>query len=179
MAISSFISPGVLGLTLAAPALSLVLGSIYTSSSVLFMPLLEPLNARTTLPLFDRLFHRGAAVVVPIALAATAANATSAYFARDQTETYLFSAGSLLSIGTLVFTAVALAGTNNRLMALDEQYKGQTMVSEAVEKEVKVLLRKWARLNYFRGFLGLAGGMVGFMALASVIRSSRFHGKQA
>jgi len=111
----------VLATTLAAPTLSLMAGTIYSTSSILFLPLLRPLSARTTLPMFSKLYHSGARLVVPIALAAAAVNAASAYFALDSTATNLFSTGSVLTLGTLAFTGTAMMGTNQRLLALNEQ----------------------------------------------------------
>jgi len=120
--------------------------------------------------MFTKLYHSGARLVVPIALAAAAANAASAYFALDSTATNLFSTGSVLTLGTLAFTGTAMMGTNQRLLALNEQLGAAAHASEAVEKETTVLLQRWTNMNYVRGAMGLIGGLAAVLGLAIVAR---------
>lgn len=72
----------------------------------------------------------------------------------------LYAAAAALVPSIVPYTIVTMVGINDKLMA-KAQDGGKTAVSDA---ETRELLRRWARLNYGRMVIVLAGSLLGCVA---------------
>lgn len=142
--------------------------------------------------IFDGLYHTGAKAVVPLAAAgilSLGGLAASSYYHASNANQHLSSLSSSLPhlgghpaaattttttqalplalaaglvASTLVWTRVVVMPVNNRLVGLA---RGRAKGSDE-RGEVAALLRRWERMNYVRGFVALAAGV---LALAAVV----------
>lgn len=184
-------SPSLLRTTTAVLGITstLVLSGINIGTSLLFVPHLYAITTTTTnnpeepLPsarIFDGLYHTGAKAVVPLAaagilsfagLAAASSHhlsghlttaAAAAAAAAPPTLQLAVAAGLVAS--TLVWTRVVVMPVNNRLVGLA---RGRAKGSDE-RGEVAALLRRWERMNYVRGFVALAAGVLALCAVVVV-----------
>jgi hypothetical protein len=70
----------------------------------------------------------------------------------------LFSAAAVLTIGIVPYTMLAMTSTNNALL------EKASSAPEISDTETSRLIEKWTALNTVRGYLPLAGAVVGLMA---------------
>lgn len=70
----------------------------------------------------------------------------------------LFSAAAVLTIGIVPYTMLAMSSTNNALL------EKASSTPEISDTETSRLIEKWTTLNTVRGYLPLAGAVIGLMA---------------
>jgi hypothetical protein len=137
------------------------LGSYNFTFSQNVVPHLYRQTASVATPIFDKIFHRGGATIMPVAACAIAANCYLAY-RGDKTHRRMYGAAAVLIASSLPLTNLVMLPGINRLIEIGRdtalQSQGQT------QSEVVALLRKWVAQNYFRGSLHLTAGMVGLLA---------------
>ncbi|KAI3394910.1 hypothetical protein diail_2081 [Diaporthe ilicicola] len=173
---------------------SLVLAGFNISTSHLFVPLLYPLDKQTSARMFDRLYHDGMKVVVPLAAAAITSYSYLAYASSSSSP----SSSSRLGAGTVggsssssssssssvllgtslarspAFAAAAglvvatLAWTVVVVMPVNKKLISVAREVGAKDKvstgDVVALLRQWWWMNYVRGAGALVAGILGLAA---------------
>jgi len=152
-------------LALAGTASSLWLSGIYFSSSHLAVPLFYPLPTSLSTSAFTTFYHSGAKTVVPIALVSTICNGAAAYFEPSKRLEYGLAAVG--AIGTLVWTRLAMMGTNTALIELGEDGVRREKVGA---KGVEDLLRRWAWMNGVRSSMAGVAGLLGLVVAGGVWR---------
>lgn len=159
--------------TLLGVTSTILLSGFNISTSHLFVPLMYKLEKQTSARMFDRLYHDGLKVVVP--LAATAITSFS-YLSYTSSSSPSSSAGVLgtslargpafavaagLVTATLAWTAIVVMPVNQKLISIAREVGAKDKVSAG---DVEALLRRWWWMNYVRG----AGALVaGVLALAA------------
>ncbi|KAK5110825.1 hypothetical protein LTR62_005536 [Meristemomyces frigidus] len=149
---------------LAVPA-ALFLGSYNLTFSQNVMPHLYNDSAAVLTPLFEKIYHRGAATILPIATIAIASNAYLAYESSDYNKRRLYTSAALLVSATLPLTQLVMKGGIDRLIAISGDVAAQKQLG--INTEVVELLKSWAAWNYLRASLHLTGGVLAFYAALS------------
>lgn len=153
---------------------TLVLSGINIGTSLLFVPRMYTLPIATSTAIFDKLYHNGAKVVVPLAGLAITSFGYLSYSALASSDQYHHNgtgdhgAGAVLAVAaglvvsTLAWTRVVVMPVNNQLvdMAHDAHLR-----ERAGPKVVETLLRKWRWMNYVRGFIALGAGVLALTAV--------------
>lgn len=159
---------------------TILLSGFNISTSHLFVPLMYKLDKQTSARMFDRLYHDGIKVVVPLAAAGIASfgylaytsPAPSTHPAGDDTAQSVLGTGLLgkrpafavaagLVVATLVWTRVVVMPVNERLISVAREVGAKDKVSAG---DVEALLRRWWWMNYVRGAGALAAGMLALAA---------------
>ncbi|KZO99317.1 hypothetical protein CALVIDRAFT_553261 [Calocera viscosa TUFC12733] len=121
----------------------------------------------TAAQIWRALFNAGKGRAPYIALLSTASYAYLAYHASSTSERAALAAASACVIAIVPYTAIAMSGTNGRLLELAARgSKGgngeQAGLKEPSAEEVGALLRKWTGLNYVRAMGPAIAAAVGF-----------------
>lgn len=160
---------------------TIMLSGFNISTSHLFVPLMYRLDKQTSARMFDRLYHDGIKVVVPLAAAGITSFAYLAYTspatsnppagdgaaAQSVLGTGLlgkrpaFAVAAGLVVATLVWTRVVVMPVNERLISVAREVGAKDKVSAA---DVEALLRRWWWMNYVRGAGALAAGLLALAA---------------
>ncbi|ETS79329.1 hypothetical protein PFICI_09182 [Pestalotiopsis fici W106-1] len=151
---------------------SIFLSGINFGASHLFVPVLHHLDAQTVAPAaLAALYHRGARLVIPLAILSTTAAALTAAQSsgRDRTR-WIIAAGATLA--SLPFSRIVMRETKPVMVSrwTDDDVKdaeestalhvGESSLDDADKEAVSRQLRRWRRLNLFRSTLALVGGLV-------------------
>lgn len=138
------------------------LGSYNTTFSQNVIPHLYNLPSSISSPLFDKIFHKGGATIMPIATVAIAANCYLAYNSNNGTTRKLYGSAAALIFASLPLTKFVMMPGIQRLIDVgrSEVVQGRS----GVDAEVGRLLRSWVKQNYFRGSLHLTAGLLGLFA---------------
>lgn len=153
-----------------------LLSGINIGTSLLFVPHLYTLPIETSSRIFDSLYHDGAKAVVPLAatsilsysyLAYTTTAAAAAGATPKRTE-LVVAAG--LVVSTLAWTQLVVMPVNHRLVSIARKGEsgkvgGGEKVGGGGMSEVEGLLASWRWMNYVRGFVAMAAGLVALDAL--------------
>lgn len=160
---------------------TIMLSGFNISTSHLFVPLMYRLDKQTSSRMFDRLYHDGIKVVVPLAAAGIASFGYLAYTSpapSDPATGHGAAAQSVLGAGilgkrpafalaaglvvaTLVWTRVVVMPVNERLISVAREVGAKDKVSAG---DVEALLRRWWWMNYVRGAGALAAGVLALAA---------------
>lgn len=143
---------------------SIWLSGIYFGSSHLTVPLLFGLPVETSTAAFKKLYYSGAATVVPLALLSTLSHGVAGYLDEEKRVGYAIAATS--TIATLAWTAAAMAGLNDKLIAIAGDKKAREDVRPA---EADKLLRQWQWMNMVRAVLAGVGGVVGLLVTSRIL----------
>lgn len=156
-----------------------VLSGINIGTSLLFVPHLYTLPIETSTRIFDSLYHDGAKAVVPLAATSILSYSYLAYAgagpvagagaAANAKHTELVVAAGLV-VSTLAWTQLVVMPVNHRLVSIARQggsgkVGGGEKVGGGGMSEVEGLLASWRWMNYVRGFVALAAGVVALNAL--------------
>ncbi|KAK2595823.1 hypothetical protein N8I77_013616 [Diaporthe amygdali] len=153
---------------------TILLSGFNISTSHLFVPLMYKLEKQTSARMFDRLYHDGLKVVVPLAATAITSfsylsytsSSSSSYSSAGVLGTSLargpaFAVAAGLVTATLAWTAIVVMPVNQKLISIAREVGAKDKVSAG---DVEALLRRWWWMNYVRG----AGALVaGVLALAA------------
>lgn len=149
---------------------TLVLAGINIGTSLLFVPHLYTLPIETSTRIFDSLYHDGAKAVVPLAATSILSYTyLAAYHATAEQRTELAVAAGLV-VSTLVWTQLVVMPVNNRLVSIARKggsgkVGGGEKAGGGGTSEVEGLLASWRWMNYVRGFVALAAGLVALNAV--------------
>ncbi|KAK0099997.1 hypothetical protein ONS95_013185 [Cadophora gregata] len=157
----SFI-PRVLGITgslfLSGFAFS---ASYYTLPATALAP--SPLRLKQWLVVYDL----GKLISPPLSVISATCWFYSAWVSHSTHAIQLHSAAGALTLGTTIWTVLAMMPTNKALMtkvkAVDEA-KGEEIGSSEWKREAEKELASWSWMNYVRAVIPLAGGWVGMSA---------------
>ena len=125
------------------------------------MPHIYDQPASMNTPIFSKVFHDGATVVAPSAIASAAASAYLAYTLPE--ERYLWTVAATTPLSTLAYTGLVMMPGIQRLLTISESSVEQEKVEKT--KEHVDLLKAWTAHNYLRAALYFAGGMCGLVAV--------------
>lgn len=139
---------------------SLLLSGINFSASQLTLPILYRLPDVTSTSVFQQLFYRGGAIIVPLTIISTLTTGFSAYL--DPSKRPGFAAAAVASFASLPWTAVVMRPTILRLIALANDERSR---QKAEGKEVVSLLKTWRWMNNIRAGLAMVGGVTGLAVL--------------
>jgi len=142
---------------------SLVLAGAIASISHITTPVLSTTPPSTFLPLWTRLYARGAATAPPLAVLSTACFLYLAYSASDWTGAYATAAAATLAI--VPYTLLFMMGTNRRLEARAKMVGASAKEDGGRQEESRALLEWWTVLNFGRSVLPLVGGLVGLWSV--------------
>lgn len=155
---------------------AIVLSGFNISTSHLFVPLLYPLDKQTSARMFDRLYHDGMKVVVPLAAAAitsfsylsytssssfTISTTASRVLGTSLARGPAFALAAGLVVATLAWTALVVMPVNKKLISVAREVGAKDKVSAG---DVVALLRQWWWMNYVRGAGALVAGVLGLAA---------------
>lgn len=140
------------------------LGSYNTTFSQNVIPHLCSLPSSISTPLFDKIFHKGGATIMPIATVAIAANCYLAYTSEGATRK-LYGSAAALVFASLPLTKFVMMPGISRLIEVGRSVALQG--KSGVDAEVTKLLKSWVAQNYFRGSLHLTAGLLGLFAALS------------
>lgn len=153
---------------------ALMVSGFNMSTSHLFVPLMYKLDKQTSARMFDRLYHDGIKVVVPLAAAGITSFGYLAYASPSAVvgvgsgvlstglgERPAFAAAAGLLVATLVWTRVVVMPVNERLISVAREVGAKDKVSAG---DVEALLRRWWWMNYVRGAGALAAGVLALAA---------------
>lgn len=160
---------------------TLMLSGFNISTSTLFVPLMYKLDKQTSARMFDRLYHDGIKVVVPLAAAGTTSFGYLAYTSPSPSPSPVgggagvgvgvlgtglskglaFSVAAGLVVATLAWTRVVVMPVNEKLISVAREVGAKDKVSAA---DVEALLRRWWWMNYVRGAGALAAGVLALAA---------------
>lgn len=158
---------------------TLMLSGFNISTSHLFVPLMYKLDKQTSARMFDRLYHDGMKVVVPMAAAGITSFSYLAYSSPSPSlagvdfgvgsgvigtslgKRPAFALAAGLVVATLVWTRVVVMPVNERLVSFAREVGAQDKVSAG---DVEALLRRWWWMNYVRGAGALAAGVLALAA---------------
>lgn len=155
--------------TLVGITSTLMVSGFNMSTSYLFVPLMYKLEKETSARMFDRLYHNGLKVVVPLAAASITSFGYLAYTSPPSSAV----AGGVLGTGlanalaaalmtaTLAWTRVVIMPVNQRLISIAREVGAKDKVSAG---DVEALLRRWWWMNYVRGAGALAAGVLALAA---------------
>ncbi|EMC94883.1 hypothetical protein BAUCODRAFT_36156 [Baudoinia panamericana UAMH 10762] len=140
------------------------LGSYNATFSQNVMPHLYSLSPSEVTPIFEKIYHRGAATILPIASIAIAANGYLSY-ESDTTKRRLYGTAAVLMVATLPLTQIVMGPGINRLIEIskDASLRSKT----GTEAEVVKLLKSWVTFNSLRASLHLTAGMLSLYAALS------------
>lgn len=150
-----------------------VLSGINIGTSFLFVPHLYTLPIETSTRIFDSLYHDGAKAVVPLAATSILSYGYLAYTDAAAAKRTELAVAAGLVVSTLAWTQLVVMPVNNRLVSIARK-GGSGKVGGGRESvaggkgtsEVEGLLGSWRWMNYVRGFVALAAGVVALNALA-------------
>jgi hypothetical protein len=151
---------------------SIFLSGINFGASHLLAPVLHRLDAQTVAPAaLAALYHRGARLVIPLAiLSTTAAAFTAAQSSGRERTRWIIVA--IATFASLPFSRILMKETKPAMSRwVDDDVKdaeertalnvGELSLDDEVNKEdMSRQLRRWRRLNLFRSTLALVGGLV-------------------
>ncbi|EMC99205.1 hypothetical protein BAUCODRAFT_395047 [Baudoinia panamericana UAMH 10762] len=142
---------------------SFILAGYMLSPSQNTLPLLYPQPASVSTPLFNGVYHRGAALVIPATLLSTAASGYLAYATPSQRTTYAMSGAIVFAM--LPMTRLVMMPGIKRLIQLS---KAETGMQEkaAASGEVLRLLKAWTAQNWVRVGMSAVGGLAALYAVA-------------
>lgn len=140
------------------------LGSYNLTFSQNVMPHLYSTSSSVVAPLFDKIYHRGGATILPIATVAIAANGYLAY-ENNGTKSQLYATAAVFTLATLPLTQVVMGPGISRLIEIGRD--GTLQGKAEIEAEVVKLLKNWVARNHFRASLHLTAGMLGLYAALS------------
>lgn len=151
---------------------TLVLSGINIATSLLFVPRMYPLPIATSTAIFDKLYHNGAQVVVPLAGVGITSFAFLSYYdayyrhhrqaiSPGGSSTALGVAAGLV-VCTLAWTKLLVMPVNDQLLGMAHDAHSREEAGPAV---VQALLRKWKWMNYVRGFVALGAGVLALTAV--------------
>ncbi|KAL1860283.1 hypothetical protein Daus18300_009338 [Diaporthe australafricana] len=152
---------------------TIVLSGFNISTSHLFVPLLYPLDKQTSARMFDRLYHDGMKVVVPLAAAAITSFSYLSYTSSSSSPSKsgvlgtslargpAFALAAGLVVATLAWTALVVMPVNKKLISVAREVGAKDKVSAG---DVVALLRQWWWMNYVRGTGALVAGVLGLAA---------------
>jgi hypothetical protein len=140
------------------------LGSYNTTFSQNVVPHLYDQTASVAAPIFDKIFHKGGATIMPIATVAITANCYLAY-QSDGISRRLYGTAAALVLASLPLTKLVMMPAIDRIITIARNVSLQGV--KRVDAEVATLLRSWVAQNYFRGSLHLTAGLLGLFAALS------------
>lgn len=154
---------------------TLMLSGFNISTSYLFVPLMYKLDKQISARMFDRLYHDGIKVVVPLAAAGITSFGYLAYTSPSPSPSpggagvlgtglskgLAFSVAAGLVVATLAWTRVVVMPVNERLISVAREVGAKDKVSAG---DVEALLRRWWWMNYVRGAGALAAGLLALAA---------------
>lgn len=154
---------------------TLMLSGFNISTSHLFVPLMYRLDKQTSSRMFDRLYHDGIKVVVPLAAAGITSFSYLAYTSSSPPSsvggggvlgtglgrTPAFAVAAGLVVATLVWTRAVVMPVNEKLISVAREVGAKDRVSAG---DVEALLRRWWWMNYVRGAGALAAGVLALAA---------------
>lgn len=159
---------------------TLMVSGFNISTSHLFVPLMYRLDKQTSARMFDRLYHDGIKVVVPLAAAGITSFSYLAYTSSPPSPSSgsgdgagggvlgtalgkrpAFAVAAGLLVATLVWTRVVVMPVNEVLISVAREVGAKDRVSAG---DVEALLRRWWWMNYVRGAGALAAGLLALAA---------------
>jgi len=140
-----------------------LLSGYMTSASQNSLPLLYKQPARVSAPLFNGVYHRGAALVIPGTLVCAAAYAYLAWAVPSQRSIHAFS--SCITFAILPMTMVVMMPGIKRLLHVSDDSAEQEKVDQS--GEVLRLLKAWGVQNWWRASMTFAGAMAGLSTVVS------------
>lgn len=157
---------------------TLMLSGFNISTSYLFVPLMYKLDKQISARMFDRLYHDGIKVVVPLAAAgitsfgylaytspspspSPVSNINAGVLGTGLSKSLAFSVAAGLVVATLAWTRVVVMPVNERLISVAREVGAKDKVSAG---DVEALLRRWWWMNYVRGAGALAAGLLALAA---------------
>lgn len=145
-----------------------VLSGINIGTSLLFVPHLYGLPIETSTRIFDSLYHDGAKAVVPLAATSILSYSYLAYDLPLQRTELAVAAG--LVVSTLAWTQMVVMPVNHRLVSIARMSGSGKVgsgdkVGDGGKSEVEGLLGSWRWMNYVRGLVALAAGLVALNAV--------------
>lgn len=138
-----------------------LLSGYMTSASQNSVPLLYNQPASVSTRIFDGVYHRGAALVIPGSIISAAASAYLAYVLPSQRTLHV--ANAALTVGVLPFTAAVMMKGIHRLMDVSKDATEQEKAGQS--GEVLRLLKAWDAQNAVRAAMCFAGGIAGLWAV--------------
>lgn len=150
---------------------TLVLSGINIATSLLFVPRMYTLPIATSTSLFDKLYHNGAKVLVPLASVAVTSFGYLGYDASSSSHhlhhehrgrSTALSVAAALVLSTLAWTKLVVMPVNDHLLGMAHDAHLREEAGPAV---VEGLLRKWKWMNYVRGFVALGAGVLALTAV--------------
>ncbi|KAK3670070.1 hypothetical protein LTR78_010010 [Recurvomyces mirabilis] len=144
---------------------SMFLGAYNSTFSQNVKPHLYGNSPAVLTPLYEKIYHRGASTIAPIAAIAIASNAYLAYQSRDEKKRRMYGTAAVLVFTTLSLTAFAMEGGIDRLITISTDHDLQSKAG--IDIEVVRLLKTWAAQNYFQASLHLTGGLLGLYTTLS------------
>jgi len=141
---------------------TLVHSGVSLAASQLVIPSMKHLSAAEATSIFVPFYHRGAQVVVPLALASAAGSATSAYL--DPEKRYQYAAAAFLAVLSQPWTIIMMAPINSRLLEIGAERGEEKFAGEAMN-----LLLKWQTLNAFRSLFAFAGGALALATYSGLL----------
>lgn len=152
---------------------TLVLAGVNIGTSLLFVPRLSTLPMASSTAIFDRLYHDGAQVLVPLAGVGIASFGYLSYYYHQSAPVLASSHGSSsfspvfgvaagLVASTLLWTRTIIWPVNQRLIGMARDAERREMAGPNVVNED---LRRWRWMNYMRGFVALGAGVLALTAL--------------
>ncbi|KAK4545608.1 hypothetical protein LTR36_002560 [Oleoguttula mirabilis] len=146
---------------LIAVPLPLILAGYQFAFSQNAIPPLYDEKAEVSTPIFKRIYHTGATIVVPGSIASLAASAYLAYTIPSQRSIWGTAVGSLVCFS--LWTPLVMKPSNiTRLLEISESKTMQEKASANLE--ARQLLHKWVSQNYVRMALLLVAGVAGLRA---------------
>lgn len=150
---------------------TLLLSGFNISTSHLFVPLMYRLDKQTSARMFDRLYHDGIKVVVPLAAVGITSFGYLAYTSPSPSPVGVLGTGlskrpafalaAALVVATLAWTRLVVMPVNERLISIAREVGAKDKVSAG---DVEALLRRWWWMNYVRGAGALAAGVLALAA---------------
>lgn len=144
---------------------TLVLSGINIGTSLLFVPHLPTLPIEDSTRIFAGLYHDGAKAVVPLAATSIL---SYAYLAATAPASRSWALAAGLVVSTLAWTRIVVMPVNKRLVDIARSGGGEARVGGGGRdgmSEVEGLLESWCWMNYVRGGVALAAGMVALRAV--------------
>jgi hypothetical protein len=140
------------------------LGSYNTTFSQNVVPHLYDQTASVAAPIFDKIFHKGGATIMPIATIAITVNCYLAY-QSDGILRWLYGTAAALILASLPLAKVVMMPGIDRIIAIARDIGLQG--DKRVDVEVATLLKSWVAQNYLRGSLHMTAGFMELFAVLS------------
>lgn len=143
----------------AAPASSIFLAGYSFAFSQNTVVHLKEQPPQISVPLFTRIFHFGAIVIIPGVILSTSASVYLWFVSTSALQRRLYLFAALAALAPLPFTGLRMMPGIKRLIDIGEKEGLQERVGET-----RALLEAWIGQNYVRVMSYVAAGMAGLYA---------------